>query len=196
MSAKKESLISIEGIDVWVISIYKFIESGKLLWPIQALVVVIAFLAVLLSGIDFSSREITTVYKSDEIRRYHVKKVSHIPQEREMEEAAKVAVEDESISVDDIRNRYFSYVISKIESVKEYPLSEQKKGHEGSVLMKLFITSEGKVRKVRILRQARYASLTKAAVDSIRKALPFQPFPGRLPDEELIVKLEIKFFLY
>ena len=110
--------------------------------------------------------------------------------------STKIAIEKEiGLTADDLRNRYFSYVIARIKRFKEYPKLEQRKGHEGSVLLEIFISRNGTVRKVRILRQARYMALTEAAIASIRRALPFQPFHKKIPDEELIVRLEIAFCL-
>ncbi len=174
--------------------IYRFVEEGKLLLPIQGLVLLVVALAFVFSDIEISEKESTTVYRKEE-QRYHVRKVSHIPKELEDEEAEKIAVDDEHISVHDIRNRYFSYVVSRIERCKDYPISEQKKGHESSVLLEIFIARNGAVQKVRILRQARYEALTRAAISTVRRALPFQAFPGQLPDEMMIIKLEIRFTL-
>jgi len=174
--------------------IYRFVEEGKLLLPIQGLVLLVVALAFVFSDIEISEKESTTVYQKEE-QRYHVRKVSHIPKELEDEEAEKIAVDDEHISVHDIRNRYFSYVVSRIERCKDYPISEQKKGHESSVLLEIFIARNGAVQKVRILRQARYEALTRAAISTVRRALPFQAFPGQLPDEMMIIKLEIRFTL-
>ncbi len=176
---------------------FRLIENGKLLWPIQILIFAAIAIAVMLSEIGLTTIEQTVVYRREEkVRRYHVKKVSQLPKVLEDEEAKKIAIEEEAgLSADDLRNRYFSYVISRIKRFKEYPKLEQRKGHEGSVLLEIFISRNGTVRKVRILRQARYMALTRAAITSIRRALPFQPFHKRLPDEELIVRLEITFCL-
>jgi len=178
-----------------LLKIYRLVEEGKLLLPIQVFVLLAAALALVFSDVEFSRKDRTTVFRKEE-KRYHVRKVSHIPKELEDEEAEKIAVEDEHISINDIRNRYFSYVVSRIERSKDYPVSEQKRGHEGSVLLEIVILRSGAVQKVRILRQARYKTLTRAAINTVRRALPFQAFPGRLPDDTMVIKLEIRFNLY
>jgi TonB family protein len=174
--------------------IYRFVEEGKLLLPIQVFVLLAASLALVFSDVEFSRKDRTTVFRKDE-KRYHVRKVSHIPKELEADEAEKIAVSDEHISIEDIRNRYFSYVVSRIERCKDYPIAEQKRGHEGSVLLEIFILKSGTVQKVRVLKKARYEALTGAAINTVRRALPFQAFPRRLSDDMMIIKLEIRFSL-
>jgi TonB family protein len=185
------------GMDMKAVRILRLLEDGRLLWPIQILIIGFIAIAVMLSEIGVMTIERTIVYEKEEnVKRYHVKKVSQLPRVLEDEEAKKIAIEKGAeLSVDDLRNRYFSYVISRIKRFKEYPKLEQRKGHEGSVLLEIFISRNGNVRKVRILRQARYTALTRAAITSIQRALPFQPFHKRLPDKELIVRLEIAFCL-
>jgi TonB family protein len=185
------------GMNMRALKFLRLVEMGKLLWPIQILIFAAITIAVMLSEMGLTTIERTVVYRREErVRQYHVKKVSQLPKALEDEEAKKIAIEKEALlTADDLRNRYFSYVISRIKRFKEYPKLEQRKGHEGSVLLEIFISRNGNVRKVRILRQARYTALTEAAITSIRRALPFQPFHKRLTDEELIVRLEITFCL-
>jgi TonB family protein len=175
--------------------IYKFIENGNLFWLFEFLIIGIIALSIIISGIEFTEKRTTEIYKNENVKQFHVKKVSVIPREKEKEEAEKISVEDDKISIEDIRKRYYSYIISKIEAAKEYPVSEQKKGHEGSITLKLFLKRNGKIEKVRILRQSRYIKLTKAAITSIKKALPFQAFPKQLPEDEIVLKLNIKFYM-
>ncbi len=170
------------------------LEEGNLYWPIQGIIIALILLGIILSGIDITSREITRIYENPEAKKYHVKKVSEIPKERENEEE-KLSVEDDTLTEDDLINRYYAYVVSRIESNKVYPADEQKKGHEGSVVFKMYINKDGSVEKVTVTRQARYMELTKAAVSAIKKSVPFKPYSKRIKKEQLILNLEMRFFL-
>ncbi|HPJ38329.1 MAG TPA: TonB family protein [Spirochaetota bacterium] len=176
---------------------YHAIESGKLLFPVQLLLILAVTAAVLISGLSWDDNPEVITADAPKAIRYEVIRVSEIPKALMEQEAEKVAIDKDSdtLSVEDIRNRYFRYIVTKIEQAKIYPLSEQKKGHEGRILMKLYIVKSGSVRKVSILRQSRYSGLTRASIDSIKRAMPFRPFPKGIPDDELIVRLKMDFFL-
>ena len=172
------------------------IEEGGLYKYIQVFFILSIAAAVYVSGIDFSDNTVTTVFKSSEQKQYHVKKVSEIPKEKEKEEAEKLAVDDDDVlSEEELKQRYYAYVVSRIEANKVYPADEMKKGHEGSIVLQLVIERSGNVQKVRLLRQARYAKLTEAAVAAIRASLPFKAYSKKVKEDQLILQLTIQFNL-
>ena len=175
--------------------VLELLEEGKLLQPILFSLACIIILWILVSGIDFSHNTVTTVYTTDKAKEYHVKKVSQIPKEKEKEEQEKLSVEEENLTKEEIIKRYYQYVVQKIETNKIYPADEQRKGHEGSVLLKIMINRAGKIEKVVILEQPRYMKLTRAAIKAIRSALPFKPYSKLIEENMLVLKLEINFFL-
>lgn len=177
--------------------LYQSVENGKLLFPVQMFVVCLVLLGIMISGISFHDNDDLISADVPNVVRYDVRRVSELPKALQEEEAKKISVDEDSnkLSVEDIRNRYFRYIVTKIEQAKIYPLSEQKKGHEGRIVLQLYILKSGQVKKVSILQQSRYSALTKASVDSIKRALPFRAFPSGIPDDELIVKLKMDFFL-
>lgn len=171
------------------------IERGRLFVPIQCAVLLLTVLTGVLTGIDLSTEGAAVT--AERSRHYFIKRVSTIPLNQQ-DQAADVSTDekkDDTLSVEDMRQRYVNYVISKIESHKIYPDSEQKLGHEGTVGMRLYLQKSGQVSRAVVTRQARYARLTGSAVDSVRRALPFQPFPRGLPDDEIILNLNIEYYL-
>jgi TonB family protein len=176
--------------------IFLNIEEGKLLKKIQIVFLITIGMAFLIGGIELTPKEVTRIYESDEDTQYHIKKVSRIPKEKEKEEKEKKAVEDDDrLTAEELKERYYQYVLARIQQNKEYPLSEQKKGHEGSVLLRVIIQRSGKVNKVQILRQARYLKLTRAAITAIKKSNPFQPYSENIEEDLLRIQLEMEFFL-
>jgi len=173
--------------------IIDFIEEGRSLWVVQFSVIVIIAAIVIGSGFLEPRTETTRIYTREQVKTYHVKKVSHIPEKIADREAEKISADDNQLTEAEIRERYISYVISKIESNKIYPAAEQRKGHEGQVIFKVFIDRNGGIDRVQVTRQARFINLTRAAVAAIKKSLPFEPFSPSLKDEFLVIDLEIDF---
>lgn len=171
------------------------IEEGRLLNPILITLALIITVSLALSGIDFNRDTVTTIYRSDNVKEYHVKKVSEIPEEKEKEEQQKLAVEEENLTKEEIIERYYQYVVNKIEMNKVYPPDEQRKGHEGSVILKIIISRGGKIEKAVILQQPRYMKLSRAAIKAIRDALPLKPYSRLIEEDMLVLRLEINFFL-
>ncbi len=172
----------------------KDLESGSMLNRVGGVILLMTIAIAVITGIEFSSPERTVIDLNRGREQYHVRRVSEIPRELEKDEAEKQVAEDK-LSADDVRQRYVSYLVSRIERNKLYPDDSQKKGHEGVVAVRLLVTRSGSVKKVTILRPARYPALTDAAIASITRSLPFEPFPPALAEEEMAIRLEIRFTL-
>jgi len=172
-----------------------YLEEGGFLRPILGSLVFLIVFSLLISAIDLFPNRVMKIYQSEEVVRYHIKKVSRIPREKEKEEKEKVAIEEETLSREEIIERYYHYVVDRIEMNKVYPPEEQYKGHEGTVLLKMIISRSGAIEKVTILQQPRYVKLTGAAIDAIRNALPFKPYSRLIQDDRLVLSLEINFSL-
>ena len=176
--------------------LFVLIEEGRLYKYIQATIIIGITLYVIITGIEFTSSDTMIVKNTNQSKQYHIRKVSRIPEKKKKENAEKLAVKDDNkLSIDDLKTRYYNYVVSKIESKKVFPLEEQKKGHEGSVVVRIFINRNGQIEKVQLLRRARYVPLTQAAIAAIKQAYPFKPYSKRITDDYLILKLSINFFL-
>ena len=172
------------------------IEDGRFFIAAQATVVSLAVIVAIITGIDISSG-VGTGIETAQRNVYTIKRVSTIPlKQRDM--TADAFIEDtkeDEITVEELRRRYINYVIARIEQNKIYPIEEQKLGHEGSVSVQLYIEKNGIVRKAVILRQARYSKLTESAIASIKRSIPFIPFPRGIPEDEIILKLNIEYYL-
>ncbi len=163
--------------------------EGRFFWITEAIILLILAAGILISGLARGGPERTKIFSADEIRHRNIRKVAELPKEEKKEEALST---EETNSLEET---YYSYVVSKIEASKIYPMEEQKKGHEGSVVMEIYLQADGSIRKVVVLRQARYVRLTKAAVESIRRALPFKEFPDGIDAREMVITVEMSFRL-
>jgi TonB family protein len=176
---------------LWLKNFMAFTNRGWLLWAIELSIIFFLTAGIFISGISFSSEKITRVYDSDTPAPQDITRVSKLP-EKKKEDSLSEKNEDEQKK---IQNKYYRYVISRIEALKVYPKDEQKKGHEGSVLLELHLNKSGKIQKVIILQQARFVKLTNAAINSLKKANPFKAFPKDMNLDQLIITVRISFFL-
>jgi len=76
----------------------------------------------------------------------------------------------------------------------EYPRHAKKRGYEGTVILEVLVTKEGKAGKVSVYQSSRYSSLDEAAVSSVRK---WRFEPGKRGDKkvDMPVKIPIRFKL-
>lgn len=82
----------------------------------------------------------------------------------------------------------------KHNSLPKYPLLARRRNYQGTVLLEVLVTREGKVGSVRLARSSGFEMLDKAAIKGVRKWL-FHP--GKRGDElvEMWVKVPIRFQL-
>lgn len=75
-----------------------------------------------------------------------------------------------------------------------YPMPAKKRGHEGTVILEVLVTKEGKAGKVSVFQSSRYSLLDEAAVSSVEK---WRFEPGKRGDEkvDMPVKIPIRFKL-
>jgi len=90
---------------------------------------------------------------------------------------------------------YQQLIKQKIEENKRYPLLARNKGIEGKVWVKFEILKNGKVKDIKIVKSSHHQILDKAAIESIKKANPFPPFPEGLKESSLIINICLRFEL-
>ena len=75
-----------------------------------------------------------------------------------------------------------------------YPFQAKKRGHEGTVVLEVLVTKEGRAGKVSVFQSSRYSLLDEAAVSSVKK---WRFEPGKRGDEkvDMPVKIPIRFKL-
>ena len=92
--------------------------------------------------------------------------------------------------------RYSLDVAKRINKVKKYPQRARKKGWEGTVEIRLYITSDGTLEKAEVTTPSKYNTLDNAALKAIQKAQPFPEFYEGLPRETIIINIPIQFTLH
>lgn len=75
-----------------------------------------------------------------------------------------------------------------------YPLLAKKRGYQGTVILEVLVTKEGRAGKVSVFQSSRYSILDEVAVSSVKK---WRFEPGKLGDKkvDMPVKIPIRFQL-
>ena len=87
--------------------------------------------------------------------------------------------------VDSPRARYNTELTKIINQHKHYPRMAKVLHQEGRVMVKVTLDKNGNVIDVEILQSSSYESLSKAAIDTIRKIKRFPPIPTEIGKEIL-----------
>jgi protein TonB len=75
-------------------------------------------------------------------------------------------------------NDYYQMVRTRLENQKQYPASARQRGQEGRVTVYFVIASDGGVSESRIIKASRFPVLDAAALDTIRRCVPFPSPPS------------------
>jgi protein TonB len=97
---------------------------------------------------------------------------------------------------EDAINRYAGKVRSLIDSRKEYPYQSRRQEQEGMVIVRFVLTRNGMlVGDPTVERKCRYERLNASALEAVRKAVPYPPFPPEMPDEKMSFSVAVVFSL-
>ncbi|NLH48860.1 MAG: energy transducer TonB [Myxococcales bacterium] len=89
---------------------------------------------------------------------------------------------------------YFSHMREKIYLAWVYPQDSQRRGEQGSCLLKFTVQRSGEVSEARILETSGYRLLDQYAVKAVREA-HFNPIPANWPEKELTVAARFNYML-
>lgn len=90
---------------------------------------------------------------------------------------------------------YLAAIRARIERNKRYPVVARRRGQEGEVVLRFILAVTGEVLKVEVLKSSGVASLDRAAVNAVHRAMPFAEPPEGLVAETLPMELTIVFRL-
>lgn len=99
-------------------------------------------------------------------------------------------VEDdgEAISLDTKESKYASYfarIKRQIELAWNYPNEAQRKGITGELTLRFQISRDGNLMNVRLINGSGYNILDEAALQAVKSAAPYYPFPVTIEKEAL-----------
>jgi protein TonB len=83
----------------------------------------------------------------------------------------------------------------RIEGAVRYPSWARTQGIEGEALVKFIVSSSGKAGEVSILNGTGFKILDDDAVNTIKRAGPFPPFPKDVRGDSAVIELSILYTL-
>lgn len=106
-----------------------------------------------------------------------------------MNTESEIAEDDgEAISLDTRESKYASYfarIKRQIELAWNYPSEAQRKGMTGELTLRFQISRDGNLMNVRLINGSGYNILDEAALQAVKSAAPYYPFPVTIDKEAL-----------
>lgn len=90
---------------------------------------------------------------------------------------------------------YFAGIKEKIEWAWVYPQEAQMSGQQGTLTLTFTILRSGQLKEVKRVRGSGFPLLDNAAVQAVRDAAGFGPFPEEWPDEEITIVANFTYHL-
>jgi TonB family protein len=94
-----------------------------------------------------------------------------------------------------VLKEYIAKIVEKIKKNKKYPDSARSENIEGKIKLKIFISKSGELEEIKILSSSGYKILDNAAIDTVKRASPFNSIPDEIGRGSLTLKLDIVFKL-
>ncbi|MFA5255171.1 MAG: energy transducer TonB [Candidatus Omnitrophota bacterium] len=91
--------------------------------------------------------------------------------------------------------RYQDSVKQKIQEEKRYPRQALRLGKEGTARVFFILVSSGAMQDIQLLQSSGVVDLDSEAMDAIKRAGPFRPFPEGCNKKELQFEIDIAFMI-
>lgn len=91
--------------------------------------------------------------------------------------------------------RFQAMVRKRIEEAKTYPYQARERGFEGAVYLRFTILTNGGVDRIKAEQSSGWWVLDHAAIEAIKRAAPFLPFPESLKGKDIEMAITLVFKL-
>jgi len=99
------------------------------------------------------------------------------------------------IDTSSIKASYQKRILEKVDRMKIYPPIARRMGHEGRMLVSFTVNGNGTIGDLVIAQKSSYGELDFAALDTVRRAVPFETIPSELNVSSMEISLVINFDL-
>jgi len=102
----------------------------------------------------------------------------------------------ETVSLDSQEFKYASYFSSikkQIESVWSYPEQAATRGLQGQLLLQFILDRSGKLVDISLVHSSEHEILDNAALDAVKTASPYNPFPEKIQKNKLKIIASFKY---
>jgi TonB family protein len=112
------------------------------------------------------------------------------------EPAAGIPIVFDPETRSDLLLRYRATIRLMIDKQKEYPYQARRQDQEGTVEIRFVLSRQGQLAGEPVLdKRSRYRLLNTAAIEAVKKAVPYPPFPPEFPEEEMSFSVTLAFSL-
>jgi protein TonB len=126
--------------------------------------------------------------------KYRLAQEKKIEEPIKEEQLAQDTIESQDVIKESIL-RYQDSVKQKIQEERRYPRWALRLGREGAVRISFNLLSSGEIKDVRLLHPSGIDELDTEAIDAVKRASPFLPFPSDFGKGELQFEIDIVFRL-
>jgi protein TonB len=96
----------------------------------------------------------------------------------------------------DLFRQYEAIIRRQIDGQKEYPYQARRQDQEGMVEIYFVLSRQGHLMEEPVLgKKTRYRLLNNAALEAVKKAVPYPPFPREFPEEKMSFSITLAFSL-
>lgn len=93
------------------------------------------------------------------------------------------------------RQRYLAHVVASIRRKQHYPRRSRRRGEEGTVTVRFVIEHDGRITGVSIIDSSGHSRLDQAAIETLRRAAPFEPIPPAMNRQRWPLSVPIAYSL-
>ncbi len=135
----------------------------------------------------------------------YVRKISHaqglsegsinISQTTTMVKATPPPINSSSLELGKLRRGFYKKVWEKVAKAKYYPRTARKRGFEGEPIVTFSIDRKGELTDLRLIEFSSYKLLNEAALETVRRGIPYPPIPKPLGSDSILFNLPISYVL-
>ncbi len=124
--------------------------------------------------------------------KYRLAQEKKIEEVIKKEQSTEKTIESQDVIKESIL-RYQDSVKQKIQEERRYPRWALRLGREGAVKISFILLSSGEIKDIRLIGSSGINELDAEAMDAIKRASPFLPFPDNFEKSELQFEIDIVF---
>ena len=117
------------------------------------------------------------------------------PQSTTMVKTKPPSTNFSSLDLGELRRGFHGKIWQRVAKVKYYPRMARKRGFEGKPIVAFTLESNGELVDLKLIEASNYDLLNKAALETIRRGIPYPPIPEPLGKNSISFNLPISYVL-
>lgn len=100
-----------------------------------------------------------------------------------------------ALELGEMRQGFINGVRNQVTKAKYYPRVARKRGFEGNPIVAFTLGGKGKLIKLILAQPSDHKILNEAALETIRRGVPYPPIPEQLKEKSITFNLPISYIL-